>query len=217
MTTTDAQPTAPDTNQPQPWYRKKRHIAWMSLIGFIVLVSVFGDDTPPAPTPAEPAAAEEPAAPEIDPDPLGDVVLPEPEPEPAPEPEPEPEPEPVEPVFNKDDYEDVTAREFSKIARDPDSHFGRQVLVFGEVRQFDSFTGTDAFRADVDGDRQTGDYVFYDHNAFLSGDEEMLEDVVTDDRFRAYATVMGAMEYETTMGGTQNALRLSIDRIKVVD
>ena len=43
--------------------------------------------------------------------------------------------------------------------------------------------------ADVDGDRQTGDFVWYDHNAYLVGDAEMLEDVVTDDRFRAYATV----------------------------
>jgi hypothetical protein len=126
-----------------------------------------------------------------------------------------PAPEPA--GFDKDDYEDLDAREFAKVARDPDGHIGRQLLVFGEVVQFDSFTGTDAFRASVDGDRQTGDFVIYEHNAFLMGTTEMLEDVVTDDRIRVYGTVMGALEYDTQIGGTTNAVMFTIDRIKVID
>lgn len=51
MTTTDT-PTAPQAPTPEPqlrpWYRKKRHIAWMAVLALIALVVAF-NDTQPAP------------------------------------------------------------------------------------------------------------------------------------------------------------------------
>jgi hypothetical protein len=88
VTTTDNRPSAPDTKRPRPWYRKKRHIAWMAAVTLIVVVTLGGNDTTTPPDPAPPAAVEQPAAPK-------------PAPEPVPEPEPEPEPEP--PVVDEPD------------------------------------------------------------------------------------------------------------------
>lgn len=216
------------------WYQKKRWIAVMVIGAFMVLGSL-GDDT----SPAEPTSTSvEQNDPEPAPEPeddggsaiesaLGDTEPdPEPEPdvvadEPAPEPDPEPEPEP--PKFREGDYDDLTAREFSKIARDPNAHVGEQVLVFGEVFQFDSRTGTDQFLADVDGDRDTEGEEFgflsYDHTALLGEGEfkrAKFDDVVEDDHFVAWVTVIGSFDYDTAIGGSNAATALMVDRIKVL-
>jgi hypothetical protein len=68
-------------NAARPWYTKKRHIAWMAVVGLITLAAVTGD--PESAPEAEPAAVDEPAAePEqVEAEHVADD--PEPEPEPA--------------------------------------------------------------------------------------------------------------------------------------
>jgi hypothetical protein len=43
----------------------------------------------------------------------------------------------------------ITARDWAKIAKDPGSHVGEAIIVYGEVTQFDAATGTQVFRANV--------------------------------------------------------------------
>lgn len=61
------------------------------------------------------------------------------------------------------------------------------------MTQFDSGTGTSAFRANVDGIKHTPRYHFVDYptNTMLSGDAAALSNVVQGDLFTAEVTVAG--------------------------
>lgn len=113
-------------------------------------------------------------------------------------------------------YRKVTAREWKKIAKNPDAHVGETIVVYGSVTQFDSITGADTFRADISGTRQ--EYAFdYDTNSILSAlTATTLADLVEDDEFRAKVTIMGTQEYETTLGGKLTVPVLLVDSITVL-
>jgi hypothetical protein len=88
--------------------------------------------------------------------------------------------------------------------------------VHGEIRQFDSATGTDAFLADV-AHKNTTSYGFFEgENTLLTGDESKLEDFVEGDVFKATVTVLGSMSYDTQIGGNTTVPLLQIDSIKRV-
>lgn len=110
-------------------------------------------------------------------------------------------------------YKKLTAREWALIAKNPDAHVGEAIIVYGYITQFDSATGSDTFRADVSGQRQS-DWYDYDTNTFLSGDEARLSDFVEDDIFVAKVTVEGSYSYETTMGGETTVPTLTVVSIK---
>ena len=63
-------------------------------------------------------------------------------------------------------FADVDGRTWDLIARDPDSHKGEMIRVYGYVTQADSATGTDIIRANVDGQPQDNWYD-YDVNTLL--------------------------------------------------
>lgn len=112
-------------------------------------------------------------------------------------------------------HEAITSREWLEIAKDPDSHAGNCVVVYGEVTQFDSATGNNAFRADIDGVEQTPQYGFvnYSTNTVLIGDSYSLRDVVQYDLFKAEVTVLGSKTYQTQMGGQTVVPELRVDSI----
>lgn len=120
---------------------------------------------------------------------------------------PTPAPKPVT-------HKAVTARTWKLIAKDPDKYYGQAVIVYGHVTQFDSATGADAFRANVDGVKHAESYE-YDTNTILVGSEDALRDLVADDLFVARVTVDGSLSYETMMGGETTVPRLRVDSIKV--
>ena len=90
------------------------------------------------------------------------------------------------------------------IAKDPDSHVGESIIVYGEVTQFDSVTGTDTFRANVDGAVHQVTYGFsgYETNTVLTGGGADLSNLVEGDLFEADVVVAGLMSYDNTMGGS---------------
>lgn len=106
----------------------------------------------------------------------------------------------------------ITAREWQKIAKNPDAHVGESVIVYGHVTQFDTGTGTDQFRASVDG-VQHAQYYDYETNTLLSGDQSKLGDLVQDDLFRAEVVVGGSYTYSNTMGGSTTAPVLVVSKI----
>jgi hypothetical protein len=85
----------------------------------------------------------------------------------------------------------ISAHDWAKIAKDPDSHVGEAVVVYGEVTQFDAATGTDSFRANVDGVKHQVSYGFADYptNTVLTNDGADLSDLVQGDPFQANAVV----------------------------
>ncbi|TCK26882.1 proline-rich domain-containing protein [Pseudonocardia endophytica] len=106
----------------------------------------------------------------------------------------------------------ITARDWQKIAKDPTAHIGESIVVYGTVTQFDAATGTDSFRANVDGVRQQNEYE-YETNTFLTGDVSTLSDVVNGDTFRAEVVVGQPYTYTTTMGGQMTVPTLSVTKI----
>jgi hypothetical protein len=112
----------------------------------------------------------------------------------------------------------ISARDWKLIAKDPGSHVGERVVVYGQVTQFDTATGTDGFRANIDGVEHKPKYGFanYDTNTIVSGSTDLLRDVVQGDLFKAEVTVVGAYTYQTTMGGQLTAPQLTITKIDVI-
>ncbi|WP_250034966.1 NB-ARC domain-containing protein [Paractinoplanes maris] len=108
---------------------------------------------------------------------------------------------------NGDTYAKLTDRSWLQIVKNPDGHAGEKVVIYGQIYQFDSFTGTDAFMAYA-GPRKTS--VDPGTNTSFIGDTTMLADFVMDDMFRAEAVVVGSDAYEMQEGGTTVAPKLQI-------
>ncbi|MFC4061990.1 hypothetical protein ACFOWE_27120 [Planomonospora corallina] len=143
------------------------------------------------------------------------VGLPSPSPSPSPESEPETS-SPTAAPFRSGDYETLIAREFKKLIKNPDDYVGRKYLLYGNVVQFDSSTGTDAFHANLHHAKKSGDQSYeMDDRAHIVGTEEMLEDIVTDDMVQLWLTCTGSLTYETSIGGSNTVPTFSVEKVKV--
>lgn len=122
-------------------------------------------------------------------------------------------PTPTQPTVT---YRKVSAREWKLIAKSPDAHIGETIVVYGAVTQFDSATGDEGFRANVDGKRHSETYD-YDTNTVLTGDSSRLVALVEDDMFSARVTVVGSYSYDTQIGGNTTVPQLHVDGITILD
>ena len=114
-------------------------------------------------------------------------------------------------------YRKLTARQWARIAKNPDAHVGEAYVVFGYVTQADAATGDDTVRANVDGVRHGGEYGYldYDTNTMLQEGNADFTDLVEDDIFQAKVIVSGSLSYETTLGGELTAPVLLVNSIRV--
>jgi hypothetical protein len=113
-----------------------------------------------------------------------------------------------------DSAEFPSERALAKIIRDPDSHTGEIIKIWGEVTQYDSATGLNQFRADV-ANKNTMSYSFFDgENAILMGTSEMFSDLIKDDLFTATVEVTMSYTYETAIGGTATVPVFTVLSIK---
>jgi hypothetical protein len=109
-------------------------------------------------------------------------------------------------------YAKLTARQWQKIARDPDAYAGKAYVVHGVVTQFDAATGRDTFRANVDGVTHELAYD-YTVNTILENAGADIDDLVEDDRFTARVQVLGGHTYSTALGGVTTAPMLTVHRL----
>jgi hypothetical protein len=111
----------------------------------------------------------------------------------------------------------INAHDWQLVAKDPAGHAGQRIIVYGNVTQFDTGTGTSAFRANVDGvaHKVRYGYVDYQTNTMLTGDVAALANVVQGDLFTAEVTVTGPYTYQTTMGGQMSAPLLNVTKLTV--
>jgi len=109
-------------------------------------------------------------------------------------------------------YAKLSAREWRKVAKDPDAYNGKRYVVYGMVTQFDSATGTSTFRADVDAKPHEYSYE-YPTNTLLTTRAADLSDLVEGDSFRAEVEVVGGYTYETQIGGTTTVPEVMVDKI----
>lgn len=114
-------------------------------------------------------------------------------------------------------YRNISARQWALIAKNPDAHDGDHIIVYGQVTQFDAATGTDTFRADVDGVVHPKEYGYVDYptNTILYGDASKLGDLVEGDLFTAKVRVAGSQSYDTQIGGNTTVPLLQITTIRV--
>lgn len=117
----------------------------------------------------------------------------------------------------KPNYKTLSSRQFKLIAKDPDAHAGKTYVIYGEITQFDSATGTDAFRADTGPKKLRISYGFvnYPQNSILTGSEARLKKLVEGDCFRAKVTVVGSYSYDTQIGGNTTVPLFRVDAISV--
>lgn len=123
----------------------------------------------------------------------------------TPTPKPKPSPAPS--------YATLTARQWLKVAKDPDAHAGERYVVHGVVTQFDAATGRDAFRADIDGPRRSDRYD-YETNTIVNVASADASDLVEGDEFTASVEVVGGYTYETAIGGQATAPELTAAKIR---
>jgi hypothetical protein len=111
----------------------------------------------------------------------------------------------------------ITARDWAKIAKDPEGHQGDAVIVYGQVVQFDTVTGKNLFRANVDGVAHKAEYgyVDYDTNTLLDANGSDVGELVQGDLFKAEVIVDGSISYDTALGGKLTAPLLRITKITV--
>lgn len=133
------------------------------------------------------------------------------EPEEKPKPEPAPEPEPVAPAApDLATFSETDERSLALIAKDPDSFAGTNIILYGNVTQYDSFTGKCGMRLNVG--NTIAEYSFdYKHNTIVySGDGTsdcpVLAPIVQDDNVKIWMTISGSYSYDTTLGGTATAI-----------
>jgi hypothetical protein len=190
--------TPEHARQERPRKRRAPKIILGIIAAVIVLVVVIaalggGEDS------AQPAAAESSSE-------SGDTAAPDDAAEPA-------------PVVDLTDFTPVDSTAWSQIAKDPDAASGQKVVVFAEVTQFDSATGTDSFRANT-GARQPSAEFELETNAVFGGNGDSLADVTQGDVLRVYAEVSGSLEYETAIGGSTVVPSLdvvSVERVGYLD
>ncbi|MEH3156505.1 MAG: DUF2510 domain-containing protein [Gordonia paraffinivorans] len=109
---------------------------------------------------------------------------------------------------DKSTYTELSDRQWQLIAKNPDSHLGEKVVVYGKVTQFDAATGKDQLRASVDGQPQEYN-IFTTNTVVKEGISGILDNVVQDDLVTIYARVDGSLSYDTTMGGSTTVPKLT--------
>jgi hypothetical protein len=109
----------------------------------------------------------------------------------------------------------VTSRQWLQIAKNPDAAKGQCITVYGEITQFDSSTGTSAFRAQAGGARVAVSFGYADYptNVVLAGTARQLAPFVEGDLFSAQVTVGGHIGYDTQIGGSTTAPLLRVDSV----
>ena len=110
----------------------------------------------------------------------------------------------------------ATERQWAKVVKNPDAHIGERYIIYGQVTQLDSSTGTNTFRAET-AHTVTTEYGFYQGaDTMLTGDKADLSDLVEGDVFRATVTVIGSFDDDTNMAGNKTVPYLTVEKLKVV-
>lgn len=107
-------------------------------------------------------------------------------------------------------YAALAPRDFALLMKDPDSHRGQKVIVYGEVTQMDSATGTTEFRADTGPDAPNPADPYTENTYISAPNSELLANVVEKDQLRMYVEVFGSYTYETQMGGQMTVPKFDV-------
>jgi hypothetical protein len=117
---------------------------------------------------------------------------------------------------DESNYASLEAREFALLMKNPDDYSGDFYVLYGEVSQFDAATGNDTFRAHASHTHQ--DHFFLDgENVVVTGDAELLHEVVKGDVVKMYVVSLGSLSYKTQIGGATTVPHFRINLIEVLN
>jgi hypothetical protein len=197
--------------------RKGTKIGWLVLGGLtgvaIIAIALSPSEESSSETATKPSTVVTTTAPKTITTPTNKQAAPKTTVKPSPKPTVAPKTTAAAPTV----YKKLSARQWAKIAKAPDAHAGEAYIVYGHVAQFDSATGDDQFRADVDGVRHAVSYGYVDYptNTLMTNVLADLSDLVDDDLFTAKVIVLGSYKYDTQIGGETTVPWLSVMSIKV--
>lgn len=103
--------------------------------------------------------------------------------------------------MDRSTYAPLAPRDFALLMKDPDSHHGQKVVIYGDVTQLDSATGTSEFRADTGPDAPNPADPYTENTYISAPNPALLANVVEKDTLRMYVEVSGSYTYKTQMGG----------------
>ena len=107
-------------------------------------------------------------------------------------------------------YHALAPRDFALLVRDPDSHVGEKVVIYGKITQFDAATGKNEFRGDT-GPLAPGEGDAYSQNTYLVAPVAALWRMsVEKDQLRMFAEVMRSYTYDTTTNGHITAPKFAV-------
>ena len=109
--------------------------------------------------------------------------------------------------YSPDDFVGVDERTLAGIAKEPDAHDGRTLIVYGYVTQFDANTGPCEMRLSISATKQSS-WFEYEHNSLAfsgDGDSECpeLSDIIAEDQVKLSVVVRGGKTYSSLGGGTR--------------
>jgi hypothetical protein len=110
------------------------------------------------------------------------------------------EPAATTPVKKPTTYVKLSDRNWKRLVKSPDRYAGKGYILWACVTQFDAATGTTAFRADA-ANKKVRYWSLDGTNAWFTGPEKRLEDVVQGDLVSMKAIGTGAYSYDTQAGG----------------
>ncbi len=140
------------------------------------------------------------------------------DPEPTEEATPEAPPAPVTPDLAT--FTEIDDRGWALIAKDPDSHRGTNVILYGSIMQFDSATGRCAMIITTAGTLKEMSFD-YDQNVMAySGDADTtcpaFDPLVEDDHVKIWATVRESYTYDTQIGGNTTVPMIEVWQVELL-
>ncbi|MDI6627347.1 hypothetical protein [Rhodococcus cercidiphylli] len=103
---------------------------------------------------------------------------------------------------NPASYSELSDRDFQLLIKDPDAAAGQKHVIYGEVTQLDAATGDRGMRIDAMATPPTERFAIGDNVVVSVDDPELLRPIVSGDRVKLFATVKGALSYDTQIGGS---------------
>lgn len=157
-------------------------------------------DLEPKPVATESAVAEEPSR------------------EPVEETTPEPPPAPVTPDLST--FTEIDDRSWALIAKDPDSHAGTNVILYGSIMQFDSATGRCSMLIDTAATQKESSWDYEQSVMAYAGDAStvcpVFDPLVEDDHVKVWATVRQSFSYDTQIGGNTTVPMVEVWQVELL-
>ena len=112
-------------------------------------------------------------------------------------------------------YSPISSHAWALIAKNPNAYKGKNIQVYGQVDQFDTFTGTKQFLGDTDGvnEYSNGFWVSTYLESLMVGTTSMFAQLAQGDIYRANVTVLGTFSYSTRSGAKNTIVKLGVKSI----